>query len=214
MTAALVLVNLSTLYKADLEPMAAAITRQLVEHFGPAWGIVPPTLSTAPIPGAAQIVLLDNADQADALGYHSETPDGEAYARVFVGPTMAAGEAVSAVVSHEALELVADATCNLWADGPDAQYALEVCDPVEADTYGIDGVLVSNFVTPSYFDASAKSARYDYLGTLGYPFSMSPGGYLIRRVGDAVANVYGDAYPTHKVDGKTHAAARSRKRRG
>ena len=41
-----------------------------------------------PLPAAAYpLVLFDDAEQAGALGYHAETPDGRPYGRVFVGPS-------------------------------------------------------------------------------------------------------------------------------
>src|SRR5438445_751400 len=129
-----------------------------------------PTPSTAAM-GCAGSSLADDAEQAGALGYHAETPDGRPYGRVFVGPVLDHGGgwlegqlSVSTVVSHECCELFCDPNVNLWAD--DAQgraYAVEACDPVEADSYevSVEGrvVAVSNFVHPAWFDARATSRR-------------------------------------------------------
>jgi hypothetical protein len=57
---------------------------------------------------------------------------------------------VSSLLSHEALEMFVDPNCNLWAqDGKGSAYSLEVCDPVEAPTYTVNGISVCNFVTPA-----------------------------------------------------------------
>jgi len=43
-----------------------------------------------------------------------------------------------------------DSNCNLWSnDGKGSIYTFEVCDPVEAPTYALSGVSVSNFVIPA-----------------------------------------------------------------
>jgi hypothetical protein len=70
-----------------------------------------------------EIVLLDDADAADALGYHDLDATGRPYARVFVDPILDNGGAwlrgatsVSATVSHEVCELVGDPTANHWVE--------------------------------------------------------------------------------------------------
>ena len=70
---------------------------------------------------------------------------------------------VSSVMSHEVLEMYIDPNCNLWAnDGKGSAYSFEVCDPVEAPSYTVNGVSVSNFVTPSWFDSLAPAtAQFD-----------------------------------------------------
>ena len=61
-----------------------------------------------------------------------------------------------------------------------------MCDAVQAETYEIDGIAVSNFVLPLYFAQREKpvtGARNDFLGrahnneTLK-PFGINPGGYI------------------------------------
>lgn len=94
---------------------------------------------------------------------------------------------ISAVLSHEVLEAIVDPACALWADGPPsdkvggAEYALEVCDPVEDDVYDVAGVDVSDFVLPAWFRPHAPADRLDHLGLLREPFELRPGGYAIRR---------------------------------
>ena len=63
-------------------------------------------------------------------------------------------------------------------------YWYEVCDPVQADLYEIEGVTLSNFVLPEYFDVSRRAAgAHDFLGRRKgarglAPFGVSPGGYV------------------------------------
>jgi len=58
-------------------------------------------------------------------------------------------------------------------------HAYEVCDPCEDDSYGykIDGVLVSDFVYPSWFESFHKGAstRFDHGRHIRKPSSSCPG---------------------------------------
>jgi hypothetical protein len=210
--------------------MVAACDMQLRYHFCPAWGKQAATVRGATDdkhlqPGDCLIGIFDHADAAGALGYHDESPGGHVYGKVFVDVTLQQGGglltgdcSVSSVLSHEIPEAAADAYCNLWADMPNGeQAALEVCDPVEGDSYVIvvSGVQVnvSNFVYPSYFNAlPAPGTRFDRMGKLKAPFTMTPGGYMIVRKAGRASQVYGAEYPTWKLPGKGHVAARSARR--
>ena len=67
-------------------------------------------------------------------------------------------------------------------NGSGILYAIEICDPVEADSYTIYGQEVSNFVTPWWFgNPLPAGAKYDFLGKLLAPFSMTAGGYFSSR---------------------------------
>jgi hypothetical protein len=63
--------------------------------------------------------------------------------------------------SHELLEMLEDPTTNVTSDG----FAREVCDPVDNIGYYIDGDLVSDFVTPAYFQLQSKGP-WDYLDSI------------------------------------------------
>jgi len=56
----------------------------------------------------------------------------------------------------------------------------EMCDAVQAESYEIDGIPVSNFVLPLYFTAdSEKGGRNDFLGKNRLSsFGINPGGYI------------------------------------
>jgi hypothetical protein len=62
-----------------------------------------------------------------------------------------------------------------------ASFLVEVCDPSEASdyAYSVNGVLVSDFYTPNYFDpVKAPGVRYSFTGALTEPRQVLPGGYL------------------------------------
>jgi len=224
--------NQSTLVTNDqVALMARACWSQLRDHAAPRWRMTPmpvvyaPDAKSAP-PGSWAIVLLDDADQADALGYHDVTSGDVIYGKVFVRPVLDNGGdvlsrplSVASVLSHEVLETFVDPYCNVWHDTYKGySIAREVGDPVESDSYAIvvDGtpVTVSNFVTEKWFDPFAvrRSGGFDYLGRCTAPFQMTRGGYLIRMRDGKVDQVFGEHFPTWKKPSKQFPLARTARR--
>src|SRR5579885_86143 len=179
-------INQSTLVTNDqVATMCEAIQVQLDLHFLPAWNMKTATIrfyaDASKVPGYAWIVsMLDNSTQAGALGYHAEDND-KVDAFIFAGPvlqnsgvvlydsTNPQNVSVASVLSHEVLEMMGDRFANQWADGPTVadssgvqytEYAYEMCDPVEGDSYAVvinhNGanvtVSLSNFIFPSWFN--------------------------------------------------------------
>jgi len=86
----------------------------------------------------------------------------------------------SSALSHELLEMLADPWINWCAMGSDNRiYALEVCDAVEDDRLGykIDGVLVSDFITPAWFERT-DADRLDFSQHLSKQLELARGGYI------------------------------------
>lgn len=179
-------VNSSKLPTADLAFFVEACRLQLIECAA-AWGLPPLAAAlyadTASLPASDVYIceVVDDLDQPGALGYHSD--DGRPFLRI-----RAQGDATSITLSHEFLETLCDPTCDGWrARGDGTQVALEVCDPVEGDSYEQDAtvlgetrqVRVSNYVLPAWFAQSTDPAMYDHLGRLTAPFSMDAGGYCV-----------------------------------
>jgi hypothetical protein len=204
-------VNRSTLVTSpDVQLMTRACADQLKNHAVPAWGkmalpvVYSTTEATAP-PGSWVIGVFDDSDQAGALGWHDIQGD-VVFGRVFARPVLDHGGnaltatlSVASVLSHEVLETYVDPYCNLYADkNGRTAVAVEVGDPVEADSYPItvDGtkVMVSNFVTQRWFDPQAKVGPFDYMGNLKAPFTMTKGGYLITLSEGRVSQVFGDKH--------------------
>ena len=114
--------------------------------------------------------------------------------KVFVETTLAAHEVVSVTACHELFEMVIDPIANLWALADDGtEYAYEMCDPVEEDTFVVDGIEMSNFVHPSWFEPfkHPPGTKFDHLGRLSKPFSMTKGGYVITMKSGKVKEVFG-----------------------
>lgn len=144
---------------SDVDAMRVAIGQQVTIDFAPYWqdartifvpkgGVVPPS--------AWQLVFLDDPKHAGALGFHDLTKAGLPLGKVFAKTTLDAGDAVSVTASHELLEMLADPSIDRVVQvGTGTFYALEVCDACEADAFGYvrNGIRVSDFVTPAWFDA-------------------------------------------------------------
>jgi hypothetical protein len=59
------------------------------------------------------------------------------------------------------------------------EYLMEVCDPCEGSVYEIDGIHVSDFVTPQYYGLPSMSGtRYSFTGGLSGPLRLYGGGYI------------------------------------
>lgn len=225
-------VNQSTLVSNDqVQLMTRACWAQLRDHASPAWRLMPMpvvyalTAAAAP-PGSWVIVILDDPDQANALGYHDVTSGDVVYGKVFARPVLDNGGdaltkrlSVASVLSHEVLETFVDPACNGWrdVDGRTA-IALEVGDPVESDSYTIQvdntAVTVSNFVTEKWFSPNAKrrSGGFDHMNHCTAPFQMTRGGYIIKLAEGKVTQQFGEHFPAWKREAKAHALARTARR--
>lgn len=174
---------------AELAPIALALQKQINNDFAPIWGIraivayVPK--GKTPEPSSWQLGIFDNSDQAGALGYHDITAAGQPLGKVFAQTDIDSGSSLSVTISHELLEMLGDPDINLTAfvqssDTAGTLYAYEVCDACEDDSLGytIDGVLVSDFVYPAWFESFRTSGPFDKMGKITAPFQLLPGGYI------------------------------------
>jgi hypothetical protein len=143
----------------DWQKIAHAIQTQVRYDVAPAWGIGNSStvkVVDAPVPGHWPVYLFDDSDEPGALGYHETDADHPTLpvGKVFVKTDEKYGLAPSVTLSHEILEIIGDpwaanaiqATASEW-------WAVELCDPVEADRdgYSLEGVLLSDFVLPAWF---------------------------------------------------------------
>jgi hypothetical protein len=177
--------------------LTAVLQKCYDQYFLPVWGY-PVTLynTKAAKPSDWQFVYFDDADTAGALGYHDLTKDGQPVSKIFVKTTLAANELVSVTAAHELFEMVIDPIANLWAEAADGtEYAYEMSDPVEEDTFLVDGIAMSNFVHPSWFEPfkHPPGTKFDHLGRLTKPFTMSKGGYVIIKKNGKVSQIFGSS---------------------
>jgi hypothetical protein len=187
----------------ELQNAIRAINRQIRDDYEPYWhiggelrlegksGAKPSKQNLSDMRGDAVLYLWNAVDVDDALGYHDANNRGIPYGFVFTELAKQLEENWSVTLSHEALEMLGDSEVNLLVQGPHPAepsrtvfHWYEMCDAVQAETYEIDGVAVSNFVLPLYFTGGDEiGGRNDFLGrtykgkTLR-SFGVNPGGYV------------------------------------
>jgi hypothetical protein len=168
----------------DFNALIAAMQAYVTQYVVPVWG-TPAKLvkSTNFVKGQWAMAFLDDADTSGALAYHDLTPDGFPLSKVFVRTTLQDGQLVSVSASHELVEMLVDPAINMMTTGPDPKtvYAYESADPVENLTFKVNGIEMSDFVYPSYFENFRKpgSTKFDQLGKVNRPFQILSGGYQI-----------------------------------
>ena len=114
------------------------------------------------------------------------------YAEVIASPE---SEEWTIDASHEIIEMLVDPYGNrmqtsqaIAIQGDDVvdapgkfNYLVEAADPCEADsyTYSIQGIAVSDFITPHFYDAGqVTSTNYSFTGAIKRPRQVLPGGYI------------------------------------
>jgi hypothetical protein len=202
---------------ADLTVWVNAIQHQLLEDLAPFWkeaaaaNLVVVPQGQEPPQATWQVAILEDADKADALGYHQLTSFSLPLGKVFTRTTRQDGQTVSRVLSHEILEMVVDPfITRTQVIGPDT-YLVEVGDPVHLDQLGYDkmGVLVSNFVTPDYYRYTSGN-RYDMRALLldPCPALLSGGALSVLVDGQLQLRVAPDSTPDEVAAMRIHRGSR------
>jgi len=185
-------INESTvLSDTDVAPVVAALQKQVTNDFRPLWGtdaeLTIVAKGNAPATGTWWLVLLDDSDQANALGYHDLTSEGLPIGKVFAASDLKAGTSWTVTASHELLEMLGDPNINLTvfvesSNTAGVLYAYEVCDACEDDSLGykIDNILLSDFVYPAWFESfhPEGSTQFDRDNKMENPFQLLAGGYI------------------------------------
>lgn len=207
----------------DLDQLIAAMQAYVDNSVAPIWGTPAQLIRSDDfVPGAWAIVFLDTADAPGALAYHDLTPDGLPQSKVFVKTTLDNGDLVSVSASHELVEMLVDPAINLLSTGPDRQlvYAYESADPVEALNFPVNGIPMSDFVFPSYFEEfhAANSVQFDAMNQVTQPFQILQGGYqLIFQSGQwnqiFAANDHAKTRAFAKEDRRGHRSEQRKERR-
>ena len=178
----LALVPVAKMNFSDVAKVSAAIQKQIIRDFSPLW-MIEATIDAFPkqedVPvGYWPIFIVDTFQKG---GQH-KTANNQPFGLV------AKGSSWPLAASHEALEMLVDPGGNrlIAGDSPmpnqgRVEFLLEVCDPCQSDAtaYTVNGILVSDFCTPEYFDpAGVSGARYSYSGKVTAPHQVLHGGYL------------------------------------
>jgi hypothetical protein len=168
---------------AEIEPVAAALQKQVTRDFSPIWGAEAEVsayqdLKDIPL-GHWPIIIKDSLTRPEAAGYH-ENDLGEPYALV------RRTDDWTVTASHEMLELLADpwgrhmvASLSPRHADKRVKFLVEVSDPCSDASYKIDRIAVSDFYTPRFFDpVEQRNVRYSHTGAITAPRQVLKGGYL------------------------------------
>jgi hypothetical protein len=105
----------------------------------------------------------------------------------------------------------------MMTTGPNLRltYALEGSDPVEALSFPVNGIPMSDFVFPSYFEVFRKagSVQFDQMGKVRKPFQILPGGYQIVFNGRQWMQVFGSTAKAKKFAKEDRRGHRSEQRK-
>jgi hypothetical protein len=172
---------------SDLAQVGAALQKQITRDVMQFWEVkatidVFPKLEDVPI-GYWKVIVMDDIGQKDGIGGIHTNKLGEPFALV---KSHADIKVWSLSASHEAIEMIVDPSLSRRVEGDSpkpeqgrVQYLVEVCDPCQACAYWVNGILVSDFYTPRYFDpVAAPEARYSYTRRVTQPRQILKGGYL------------------------------------
>jgi hypothetical protein len=164
--------------------VAAALQKQVARDASPIWGLQAcvsafASLTEVPI-GYWPLIVTDGIHEPGAAGIHLDR-HGRPFALVEHGPTW------SLSASHECLEMLVDPSGNRQVSGPspapgqgEVSFLVEVCDPSEDAQFGytIDGILLSDFCTPAFFEHAGSGGRYSFTGAIKGPLEILKNGYL------------------------------------
>lgn len=189
---------------ATLAKIAAAcvvyLNRDVASQYGGAYRVRSSDGSDLQ-PGEIVFALLAELPNApDAIAYHDV--DGNGLPVLFDAISLSAtltgsGNSVAVAISHELAETAGDEGCDLWADSGSGEFAHELCDAVESDSYMIDqtGVWVSDFVTRAFW-VPKHAGPYSFMASMGKshgpgaPMATAAGGYqLVRSSGTGETQV-------------------------
>ncbi len=164
--------------------VAAALQKQVSGDLAPAWECDAcisafPSLREVPV-GYWPMLVTDDIHEPGAAGMHLDG-QGRPYCLIEFGPSW------SLAASHECIEMLVDPSGNRQVAGPspmpgqgEVSFLVEICDPCQDAQFGytIDGLLVSDFCTPGFFDHNAASARCSFTGAVKAPLQTLKNGYL------------------------------------
>jgi hypothetical protein len=189
------LVDMTGQIDVDLVHSAAIALNLQVTRDLPQFWPVSATVTYLPnpdkIPAGIWPVQLVKTLPPDEGGFHSDKHK-QPYAKVIASK---ADPSWTIDASHEILEMLVDPYGNRMQssvaieivrgkiqDGTGQYgYLVEACDPCEDNSYAytINGVAVSDFITPHFYDPMVTSGtRYSFTGAIKGPRQILPGGYI------------------------------------
>ena len=171
---------------SQLSRVVAALQKQAIRDFRGVWEVTATVdgfekLEDVPV-GYWPIIVRDDIGEAPGVaGYHHDK-DGQPFSLVKYSDSW------SLTASHEMLEMLGDPWGSRLVAGPSpkpdqgrVEFLVEVSDPPQAAQFGytVNGFLVSDFITPNFYDPVATTGvRYSFGGHVPGPRQIARGGYI------------------------------------
>jgi len=173
---------------------ALALNLQVTRDLPQFWPVTA-TVSYLPdpkkVPAGVWPVQLVKTLPPDEGGFHSDKHK-QPYSKVIASKS---DPSWTVDASHEILEMLVDPYGNRMQSSVAIEvvkgkikdgtgqfgYLVEACDPCEDNSYAytINGVAVSDFITPRFYDPLATDGtRYSFTGAIKGPRQILPGGYI------------------------------------
>lgn len=173
--------NGAALSPDTLQQYAAVLQKQVDNDFAPVWNVRADisVLSAGAVLPEETLPLTIVPSLPGQAGVHTNA-QGQASAEAVNG------DQLSITLSHELLEMLADPLgtrvkrapdLDPYSGGQQVGYLVEVCDPCAVYSYYIDGVPVSDFVLPSFYDPYA-TGPVDFAGFMAEPLTVPLGCYI------------------------------------
>jgi hypothetical protein len=178
-----------------LHAAAIALDQQVTKDLASVWPGISANVSMAPsikalAPGSWPVFLVKSLPPGEG-GFHLDKHN-QPYAKVIASPT---DDSWTIDASHEIVEMLVDPYGNrmhtsraIKIDGDNVvdatgvfNYLVEACDPCEANDFGyqIGGILVSDFITPAYYESGVTPGRpCSFKGNITRPRELLKGGYI------------------------------------
>ena len=157
------IVNTSFVPDSQIEGIISAI-HTVMPEFEKDWGV----RGILTLNGTSEIKLYVSNFKGNApeRAFHSVL--NVPYGRVIVEEK----DPISRFISHEVFEILVNPMTNKYI----ADFEVEVCDPVNNNSFPVNGIEIADWVTPSWFNFGRPP--YNHLKTLKKPRIIAHGGYI------------------------------------
>jgi hypothetical protein len=176
--------------KTDLVQIAAALQKQVAKDLRPIWNIdatVEVFNTLQDVPRAYWPIIIKKETGFVGVGGIHSIKDAQPFAVVayntdFDRLTFAISrQLVAMLVDPSGNRVISAPSPNPVDNGKTVDVLVEIVTPMQGKEYGyrIDGVLVSDFVTPAFFDPSqTKGSSFSFNNAVKEPLSILNGGFL------------------------------------
>lgn len=168
----------STVPRAELEAALPMFQTAVSRDLAPVWGTDAVLFvgdPAKPEPADMTVTIREAANCWSCLGYHWITAKRQPYALVFDVSTI---DSWQLTLTHELFEMLVDPQANRTMTRNAKTWLVEVADPCESGFYAyfIDGVAISDFITPRWYDNSYPGP-IDFTQSFSHPGQIGRHGY-------------------------------------